>query len=151
MRTHGITVGRDGLHLLLQEHDLIVKRKEKRVITTNSKHWMKKYPNLTGELKLMEAEQLWVSDITYIAVGDDFHYLSLVTDAYSKKIMGFHLHLRLDNEGCLKALKIALTQRTQSGPLIHHSDRGVQYCSNTMLLCPKSRHRYLHDRKRRSI
>lgn len=129
MRTHGITVGRDGLHLLLQEHNLMVKRKKKRVITTNSKHWMKKYPNLIRELKLVEAEQLWVSDITYISVGDDFNYLSLVTDAYSRKIMGYHLHQRLDNEGCLKALEMALTQRTQSGLLIHHSDRGVQYCS----------------------
>ncbi len=99
------------------------------MVTTNSKHWMKKYPNLIRNMEVEQAEQLWVSDITYICIGEDFNYLSLITDAYSRKIIGYHLHVRLDNEGCLNALHMALAQRTKSGLLIHHSDRGTQYCS----------------------
>lgn len=80
-------------------------------------------------LTIEGTEQVWVSDITYICVGCDFYYLSLITDAYSRKIVGYHLHPFLNTEGCLKALDMALSQRTKSSKLIHHSDRGTQYCS----------------------
>lgn len=73
MRTHGINMGRDLLHKLLQENNLIVKRKRKHIVTTYSKHWLKKYPNLIRGFEPIESEQLWVSDITYICVKDDFN------------------------------------------------------------------------------
>lgn len=91
---------------------------------------MKKYPNLIRELVLARSEQLWVADITYLCVGYDFNYLSLITDAYSKKIVGYHLHPNLSAEGSLQALSMALKNRTRFlHGLIHHSDRGTQYCS----------------------
>lgn len=130
-RTHGIKTGRDAFYTIMQSNDLLVKNKRKRVVTTYSRHWMKKYPNLIRELTVTESEQLWVSDITYICVGDDFNYLSLITDAYSRKILGYCLHQRLISEGCIAALEMALASRLKtSTSLIHHSDRGSQYCSS---------------------
>jgi transposase InsO family protein len=90
---------------------------------------MKKYPNLIRELEITTIEQVWVCDMTYICVGYGFNYLSLITDAYSKKIVGFHLHPYLTTEGCLQALNMALYSWSASRRLIHHSDRGSQYCS----------------------
>jgi len=97
--------------------------------TTNSKHWMKKYPNLIKEIELTRPEQLWVSDITYIKTDNGHEYLSLITDAYSKKIMGYELLDNLSNTGPLRALEVALKNRKYTQDLIHHSDRGLQYCS----------------------
>ena len=130
LETHGIKLGRDRLHQILQEHGLIIRKRKSYPKTTYSKHWMKKYPNLIKELTVTEAEQVWVSDITYICVGYDFNYLSLITDVYSKKIVGYCLHPYLNNEGPLIALEMALAGRNRlTNPLIPHSDRGVQYCS----------------------
>jgi putative transposase len=127
--THGVKMGRDTFHQLLLEHGLTIKRKRKYAITTDSRHWMKKYPNLIKELEPLQSEEIWVADITYIVVGDDFNYLSLITDVYSKKIMGYCLHPTLEADGTLTALRMALGKRTkQSMRLIHHSDRGTQYC-----------------------
>lgn len=84
---------------------------------------MKKYPNLVRELVVAQSEQLWVADITYLCVGYDFNYLSLNTDAYSKKNVGYHLHCNLSAEGSLLALDMALKMRTKFLPLIHHSDQ----------------------------
>ena len=129
-KTHGIKIGRDKLHELLTKQGMLIRRRKGAPKTTNSRHWMKKYPNLIRELVIARSEQLWVADITYICVGYDFNYLSLITDAYSKKIVGYHLHSNLSAEGSLKALNMALRSRTRSGSeLIHHSDRGTQYCS----------------------
>ena len=129
-KTHGIKMGRDKLHELLTKQGMLIRRRKGAPKTTNSRHWMKKYPNLIRELVVARSEQLWVADITYICVGYDFNYLSLITDAYSKKIVGYHLHPNLSAEGSLKALDMALRSRTRLGPeLIHHSDRGTQYCS----------------------
>jgi putative transposase len=129
-KTHGIKMGRDKLHELLTKQGLLIRRKKGIPKTTNSTHWMKKYPNLIRELVVARSEQLWVADITYICVGYDFNYLSLITDAYSKKIVGYHLHPNLSAEGSLKAPDMALRSRTRLGPeLIHHSDRGTQYYS----------------------
>lgn len=128
LQSHEIKMGRDGLHSLLQEQGLIIRQKRRYVVTTDSNHWMKKYPNLIKDLELIEAEQLWVSDITYIVVGDDFNFLSLITDAYSRKIVGYCLYPTLDHKGCLIALQMALVQRSKLTNLIHHSDRGSQYC-----------------------
>lgn len=96
---------------------------------TNSKHWMKKYPDRTQSLKLSRPEQLWVSDITYIKTAEGHNYLSLITDAYSKRIMGYDIQESLSTKGPLNALSMALKNRQYDLPLIHHSDRGLQYCS----------------------
>ena len=126
---HGIKIGRDALHSLLVENGLIIRRRKKRPKTTNSKHWMKKYPNLIREIEVLAPDMIWVSDITYISHVNGFGYLSLITDAYSRKIMGYCLYPNLSNEGCINALEMALKNRQYNHQLIHHSDRGSQYCS----------------------
>ena len=132
MADHDLYMGRDQLFDLLRENDLLVKKhRRNQPRTTNSNHWLKRYPDLTTKLKLNRAGQLWVSDITYIRLtGNRFGYLSLVTDAYSRKIVGFHISDNLLAEGPVAALQMALGNRNGDGPLIHHSDRGSQYCAD---------------------
>jgi putative transposase len=131
LQEHAIKMGRDSLHRLLCENGLTIRPKKRYVVTTNSNHWMKKYPNLIRDMIVNEPEQIWVSDITYIQVAGGFNFLSLITDAYSKQIMGYCLHPTLEAEGCLKALKMALGQKNNYNIRhIHHSDRGSQYCCN---------------------
>jgi transposase InsO family protein len=113
----------------MRKYHLLIDRKKRSPKTTQSHHWFRRYPNLVKEFVTSESEQLWVADITYVCVGYDFNYLSLITDAHSKKIMGYCLHPYLTNEGTLKALKMAFSQRAKTTTVIHHSDRGVQYCS----------------------
>jgi putative transposase len=135
----GPVMGRDAFFELLRDNGLLVRRKRNRVRTTFSAHRFRKYPDRTGELIPERPDQLWVSDITYIRVKQDFAYLSLVTDAYSRKIIGFCLSHDLSTDSCLSALRMALTSRQTNQPLIHHSDRGTQYCSHayTKLLINK--------------
>lgn len=122
-------MGRDVLFDFLRAEHLLIKPKRSYVKTTNSKHWMKKYPNLLPDINIIRPEQVWVSDITYIKTNNGHHYLSLVTDAYSKRIMGYELSKNLSTEGPLKALEMALKNRKYDQELVHHSDRGLQYCS----------------------
>lgn len=130
LKEHAISVGRDQLFELLQAHKLLIRQRKKKVITTDSRHWMHKYSNLTGSLKVTAPEQLWVSDITYIRLHNQWGYLSLITDAYSRKIMGYCFRTDMSVQGCLQALQMAINNRQYPDePLIHHSDRGSQYCS----------------------
>jgi transposase InsO family protein len=130
IQDHGIKIGRDQLFDLLRFHGLLVRRRKRGVRTTDSSHWLKKYPNLIQSLELTAPEQLWVSDITYVKTVEGYSYLSLITDAYSRKIVGYTLHPNLESIGCLEALAMALHSRLYPNTrLIHHSDRGVQYCS----------------------
>lgn len=124
-----IKMGRDVLFNFLRAEHLLIKPKRSYVKTTHSKHWMKKHPNLIKNIEVTMPEQLWVSDITYIQTEQGHNYLSLITDAYSKKIMGYELLDNLRTEGPLKALESALKNRKYTHELIHHSDRGLQYCS----------------------
>ena len=126
----GIKVGRDGLFNYLRSQHLLIKPKKNYTKTTYSKHWMRKYPNLLKELKIDQPEQVLVSDITYIKSRERTHYLSLITDAFSRKIMGYHLSDDMSAEHVVKALKKAVKNRTTRKKLIHHSDRGLQYCSS---------------------
>ncbi|MGV8092998.1 MAG: IS3 family transposase [Mangrovibacterium sp.] len=128
LQGQGVKIGRDALHQLLLNEGLIIRNKKRYVRTTHSHHWLKKYPNLIKEITVEESEQIWVSDITYIRIEDDFNYLSLITDAYSKLIVGYCLYPSLEAEGSIIALRMALEQRTKTTFLIHHSDRGTQYC-----------------------
>lgn len=128
---NGLMVGRDWLSRLLHRHDLMVKMKKYRVITTDSRAWRHQYPNLVKGTRVERSNQVWVSDITYLSTGKGFVYLSLVTDAYSRRIMGWDVHPTLDSSGPVKALYHALETGEHGSfkDLIHHSDRGGQYCS----------------------
>ena len=129
LAAHGIKIGRDKLFDLLSEHELLVRKRRRRFITTDSNHPYRKYHNLIKELVPTAPEQLWVSDITYIRLLNGFCYLSLITDAYSKKIVGYYVSKDLGSYGALQALQMALgTWKQSQQRLIHHSDRGVQYC-----------------------
>ena len=129
LEERALKVGRDKLFTILREKHLLLGKKRKYVKTTMSKHWLKKYPNLIKDVSLERPEQVFVSDITYISTEAGFNYLSLVSDACSKKIMGYALSPHLGVEGCMTALQMALADRRTDKPLIHHSDRGLQYCS----------------------
>ncbi len=126
----GIKVGRDALFDYLRAECLLVKPKKNYTKTTNSKHWLRKYPNLLKNSVPLAPEEVFVSDITYIKSRERTHYLSLVTDAFSRKIMGYHLSDDMSAEHVVKALKGAVKNRKTSKKLIHHSDRGLQYCSS---------------------
>jgi putative transposase len=126
---HQIDIGRDYLFDLMRDHNLDIRRRKRKAITTDSRHWMHKYMNLVKDLIIDRPEQVWVSDITYIRVSHQWAYLSLITDAYSRKIMGYAFRTDLSATGCTDALLMALRSRCYSRHLIHHSDRGSQYCS----------------------
>lgn len=139
MKEHNIEIGRDAMFDLLATHKLLIRKRKRRVpVTTFSDHWMRKYPNLIVDFIPTAPNQLWVSDITYITLKDDFAYLSLITDAYSRKIVGFYLSETLSADGCIKALLMALKNNPQLGRLIHHSDRGSQYfCADYVSILDK--------------
>ena len=121
-------LGRDKFFDLLRENGLLVKRKRRYMVTTNSNHPFKKYGNELIKAKIDKPHQAWVSDITYLRTRDKFVYLSLVTDAYSRKIVGWSLEQSLAVEGAVNAVQKAIKQCPDTNKLIHHSDRGIQYC-----------------------
>lgn len=124
-----IKLGRDGFLTYLRHERLLVKPKKSYTKTTFSKHWMKKYPNLLKEEGLHDAEHVLVSDITYLETDQGVHYLSLVTDATSRKIVGYHVSDDMKADSVVKALKMAVRDKRYIANAVHHSDRGVQYCS----------------------
>lgn len=126
----GLHIGRDAFLNLLADNHMLVKRSRNRRKTTFSHHRFYKYPNLIRDYTPTAPNQLWVSDITYIEVGYGFIYLSLITDAFSRKIVGWNLSRDLSSKNALKALWMTLTTSPKDVSLIHHSDRGIQYCSN---------------------
>jgi putative transposase len=129
LRLHGLKFGRDKLFTLLRENDLLIKPRRRYIQTTNSKHWMRKYPNKAKELELTAPEQLWVSDITYLKTEEGACYLSMVTDAYSRKIMGYSIADNMEASTVAEALQMGIRNRCFDHDLLHHSDRGLQYCS----------------------
>lgn len=129
MSEHQISMGRDALFTLLKENNLLVKPRKLYARTTNSFHHFKKWPDLVQRRSAVMAEEIWVSDITYLRTKKGFIYLSLVTDAWSRKIVGHNLSRNLKAEGCIKAFQMASKAKIYPNrPLIHHSDRGIQYC-----------------------
>ncbi len=129
LERQGIKLGRDGLFDYLRKEGLLVKPKKNYVKTTNSKHWMRKHPNLLKDKSVERPEEVFVSDITYVESQQGVHYLSLVTDAYSRKIMGYELSNEMKASDVAKALGMAVKNRHYRHAAIHHSDRGLQYCS----------------------
>jgi transposase InsO family protein len=126
----GIRCGRDKLHSILKQEGMLIKKKKNYMRTTNSYHKFYKHPNLIKDIHINRAEQVWVSDITYIRTHQGWLYLSLITDAYSKQIVGHQLSDNMRTVNSINALKIAIKNRKYpERPLIHHSDRGFQYCN----------------------
>jgi transposase InsO family protein len=131
MAVEGLFIGRDKLFDLLREHRLLVPLKRAFHRTTQSRHRFTCHPNLIKlGFKPKKPEELWVADITYLPTQTGEAYLSLVTDAYSRKIVGYHVDDNMRASSVAKAFKQALKQRTTDAKLIHHSDRGIQYCSS---------------------
>lgn len=124
-----LRIGRDKLFDLLRRKGLLVRRKRRSMGTTHWWHTLRRYANLVKEFTPRRPNELWVADMTYIPVGDGFAYASIVTDAFSRKIVGYYLSPTLEAEGPLKALNAALKDADRADDLIHHSDQGVQYCS----------------------
>lgn len=125
----GYKFGRDQLFDLLRRENMLIRRRRKYIRTTDSRHRFTKYNNLIRELAIKKPDQVYVADITYIRTLEGFCYLSLITDGCSRKIVGYNLSRDLGISGCMKALKMALRQAPKELNLIHHSDRGIQYCS----------------------
>ena len=124
----GVVIGRDRLFDLLRGKGLLVKPRRRYVRTTYSNHWFRKYKNLIKEREVSGPREVIVGDITYLETREGFCYLSLLTDVYSHKIVGYHLSRSLSVEGSLKALGMALRGIKDRSGMIHHSDRGIQYC-----------------------
>lgn len=129
LKPDGIEIGRDRLFALLRANNLLIRRRRRGKRTTHSQHRFSTYDNLVRDLAITRPNQVYVADITYVDTLAGFCYLALVTDAYSRKIVGYHLGRTLTVEVSLWALKMALAQLQGPIKLIHHSDRGVQYCS----------------------
>ncbi|HOY71801.1 MAG TPA: IS3 family transposase [Tenuifilaceae bacterium] len=131
----GIRMGRDKLFTLLRERGLLVAPRRASCRTTNSYHRFHKYGNCIRGMQVTRPNQVWVSDITYIRTARGFCYLALVTDLYSRRVLGYDVSDSLELAGCLRALKLALQVARPAPGLIHHSDRGVQYCSAAYIEC----------------
>ena len=125
---HGISMGRERFCGLLRDNGLQIKKRRTYARTTNSNHNYKRWPDLAAGAPPRATGELWVSDITYLTIKSGFIYLSLVTDAYSRKIVGYHLSQNLKAQSCIIALNKAITTMDSRATLIHHSDRGIQYC-----------------------
>ena len=122
------SMGRDKFFDLLRRRRLLIFRKRKYAVTTESHHWFRVYKNKLLDFKATKPHQVWVCDITYIRIESGFVYLFLLTDGYSRKIVGWELNKSLGMEGAVRALTIAVRQCPKTKGLIHHSDRGFQYC-----------------------
>jgi putative transposase len=125
-----LKMGRDKLFDVLRKYGMLIVPKRRYVQTTMSKHWLRKYPNLVKGLEIKRPDQVWVSDITYLKTDEGNCYLNLVTDAYSRKIMGYAIADNMETTQMKKAFEMSLkNKKTPKSSLIHHSDRGLQYCS----------------------
>ena len=124
-----IVIGRDAFFDLLSKNKLLVRKTKRGVYTTNSQHHFRRYPDISKDFVPLKAHELWVSDITYIPLKNRFAYLFLITDAYSRKIVGYYVSDDMKVSSAVVALKKALAQKPPETIVIHHSDRGIQYCS----------------------
>jgi transposase InsO family protein len=135
MLEHGIKMGRDAFFELLATYGMLIRIRRRNIRTTFSNHWLRKYPNLIIDFVPSKPNELWVSDISHWKTSDNLFYLHLITDAYSRKIVGFQVSVTLMGSETIKALKMALRELKNSYKggfqLIHHSDRGTQYCANS--------------------
>jgi transposase InsO family protein len=128
LRELGICIGRDRFFSLLRRRDLLVERRRRGVRTTDSRHGFRTWPNRIRFIVPAMANQVWVSDLTYLRTEEGFLYLSLITDAFSRKVVGYFANDTLEADGCRRALQMALAGLPAGAAPIHHSDRGTQYC-----------------------
>lgn len=146
---HQIKIGRDALFNMLSANHLLIRKRKRRIQTTNSYHWLRKYPNLIREFVPTAPNQLWVSDITYWKINSREHlYISFITDAYSHKIVGYQVAETMEAIESIQALQMALSGLEPKNlmNLIHHSDRGIQYCSHAYVkLLQDNKNTYQHD------
>ena len=140
---NNITMGRDIFFELLRRNKLLVRKTKRSVHTTNSKHHFRRYPNLIKDFTPLKAHELWVADITYIPLKNRFAYLFLITDAYSRKIVGFHVSDDMKVSSATLALRKALAQKPVETIVIHHSDRGIQYCSTAYVQLLQQHHAHI--------
>jgi transposase InsO family protein len=140
LQNKGFKLGRDRLFDILRDNHMLVKRRKRYPRTTYSKHWLHQYTNLIKGIQLTGPNQVFVSDITYLRIKGGFCYLSLVTDAWSHKIVGWDLSSSLCVKGAIRALRMALKDVKHPEGLIHHSDRGIQYCCQEYASILKKHH-----------
>ena len=129
LRRRGLTVNPKKVYRIMREDNLLCFRKRKFAVTTDSSHSRKVYPNLAGRMVLTGMDQLWIADITYIRLRDEFVYVAVILDAYSRRVIGWALDRTMEDELTLSALRMALSRRVVEPGLVHHSDRGSQYAS----------------------
>jgi putative transposase len=130
LRESGWKVNHKRVHRLMREDNLLCVRKRKFVVTTDSNHTRRVYPNLARKMILTAPDQLWRADITYIRLRDEFVFLAVILDAYSRRVIGWALERHMEDSLTLTALRMALATRQVTDQLVHHSDRGSQYASN---------------------
>jgi putative transposase len=130
LRRRGWTANAKRVHRLMREDNLLCVRKRKFVVTTDSNHGRRVYPNLARDLVLTDVDQLWVADITYIRLQDEFVFLAVILDAHSRRVIGWALDRTIEDDLALSALQMALSGRQVEPGLVHHSDRGSQYASH---------------------
>ena len=129
LRRRGWTVNPKRIYRLMREDNLLCVRRRKFVLTTDSKHGRKVYPNLARQIVLTDIDQLWVADMTYIRLREEFVFLAVMLDAYSRRVIGWALDRTMVDGLTLSALRMALSRRVVAPGLVHHSDRGSQYAS----------------------
>lgn len=131
MLQHHIKMGRDALFTMLAAHHLLIRKRKRKIQTTHSLHWLRKYPNLIKNFMPTAINQLWVSDITYWKIKGEYVYISFITDAFSRKIVGYNVAPTLEAVESISSLRMAFSalEAESHSQLVHHSDRGVQYCS----------------------
>lgn len=130
LHKEGLKMGRDGLFALMRHYGLLIRPRRRYTQTTMSRHWLRKWPNIIKERVVSRPDEVWVSDITYLKTEQGNCYLNLITDAFSRKIVGYALDNNMETASMIKALEMAIEQKKNKDQhTIHHSDRGVQYCS----------------------
>jgi putative transposase len=130
LQRRGWNVNHKRVGRILREDNLLCLRRRRFVVTTDSNHGFRVYPNLAGSMELTGLDQLWIADITYIRLETEFVYLAVVLDAFSRRVIGWALDRSLEDDLAITALQMAFRRRTPAEGLTHHSDRGVQYASN---------------------
>lgn len=130
LRRRGWVVNPKRVHRIMREDNLLCLRRRKFLVTTDSRHGFRIYPNLAGEMTLSNVNQLWIADITYIRLKSEFVYLAVVLDAFSRRVLGWALDRTLEAKLTVAALEMALSRRKVQAGLVHHSDRGVQYAAD---------------------
>lgn len=132
IKEHRIKMGRDALFTILSNNNMLIRKRKRSIRTTQSYHRYRKYPNLIRDFVPTAINQLWVSDITYWKVGEKYDYISFITDAYSRKVVGYNVGETLEAVESIQALQMAFSALGAESllQLTHHSDRGIQYCCN---------------------